>query len=355
MPEIEKAFFRRRQMPPLEVVSKIPLRSTSDGSVPVRNLGIDAARFYAFLAVVVLHVGYQKSMPPSFEGLVDHMMRWAVPVYFMISGYLFQVGSRPLAQRWWRMALRLGQVFLFWQVIYLLLASVMFGPVFSDKVPIAFLVDTVIYGGVAWHLWFLPTLGLCLTVFVITSRLGWATTFWVALLFFLAGLVLNAYAPVLGGKVWPTRNGPFFGLIFFVVGAWLSHRKVAVPLAMAIALFLGGVCIQLSEALLLSQSFGAPFGPYDFLFGTLPMGVGAFLLLTALPVSPLAARLGRYALGMYCSHVLWMWVASGPLAIPSGTQADVSDLILTYVFVVASSIFTTYALSRLTLTRRFVA
>jgi surface polysaccharide O-acyltransferase-like enzyme len=318
-----------------------------------RIASIDAMRFYGFLAILLLHIVYRPSDGITTLALTDHLLRWAVPVYFVISGFLFDSRSKPVPEKWRQTAWRLASIFLFWEIVYLALEHLFLSSTRAPTTRLRFLADTVLNGGVAWHLWFLPSLGLCVTVYCILQRLGRRAVIGLGCAVFLISVALGPYAFLFGLPTLPTR--PLFGLIFFIVGAVLAHRPEALSRISAAALLVVGVALQMSEALVLSLVFGQRFAPYDMLLGTLPFGIGAFVLLKGMPVFQPAASLGRTAVGMYCVHVLWLWFAGGVLKIPAGDAADILDITLTFVFVAVASAATTLLLVRVPLLRRVVS
>ena len=119
-----------------------------------RILQFDILRCVAMLAVIALHVAAQNweiSFPSAnwtFSAIYDALVRWGVPVFFMISGALFLNLSRPLDVKrlYKKNVVRIVCAFLFWSALYALMNYHGVVSFFSD----------LIQGPV--HFWFLKTL-----------------------------------------------------------------------------------------------------------------------------------------------------------------------------------------------------
>lgn len=158
---------------------------------------------------------------------------------------------------------------------------------------------------------------------------------------YLFAVLLEAYCKPLFGfenNVWRMRNGPFFGLLFMVFGHYLAVRRPAYPLWFAAALFIGGGLLQAAEALtLLAHDKTVSL---DLLFGTVPFGVGAFMLALKIPegsVTRSLAFLGRYALGIYAAHVLGLWIIQ-PFLPPGAFWATMAAALFALGFAVLVSL-----------------
>lgn len=71
-----------------------------------------------------------------------------------------------------------------------------------------------------------------------------------------------------------------------------------------------GAALQTTE--ILAMDYYNPRFEHDQLLGTLPFGVGFFLVMLNLPASRparLLARLGPYSIGIYCLHLLFIEIS----------------------------------------------
>jgi len=252
-------------------------------------------------------------------------------------------------------------------VLYILADTLLFHSRTQPLLSADFLFDTLFAGGVAWHLWFLPSLALCLGLFlVLKNGFGWPVVLSVSLALYLAGLVLGPYATALGidgllracgidDPMQFARNGLFFGTVFVAAGGAIAARSAAHRPLFWAGIALAGFMLQIGEAFALMQYAGGVFAPYDFLLGTLPFAVGVFLCLRDQTFPAIAASLGRHALGMYCCHILILSLTDMALARLSWSGIEYLHWPLTFVVVTLVSVAVTMAMARLAFLRPVVS
>ncbi|SEF39753.1 acyltransferase [Vibrio hangzhouensis] len=284
---------------------------------------LETARVLAFLAVVLIHSQFLMSLnlgdsgEPWFGYIVNQLARFAVPLFFLISGYLIQPklysSPFPTASQY---ALPLMRLWLIWSVIYLLVPfnlgivveqgylterqgywdSLMVNPL-----------NSILEGGLV-HLWFLPS--LVMAVYIIAFAVSSKKAQWVLVigaLLYLYGLMGGSYQ-VLTGIEAPvfTRNGPFFSLLMVSLGCEIRSRSIRLDSGNAIKVMLVGLMVHFAEASVLHH-LGYKFSLNDYLVGTVMWAVGFFLWLLANPgwgnglfVSKIASRV----LPLYVAHLL---------------------------------------------------
>ncbi|MDR3450004.1 MAG: acyltransferase [Alphaproteobacteria bacterium] len=292
-------------------------------------------------------------MPLSFIG------RFAVPFFFVTAGYYLKLPKRGDSALILAYARRLLVPFLFWAMVYVLydMATNPAFP-FDELRHVAYYRHVILYGGPGYHLWFLPSLFVCILCVDVCAcvmpRFYVATT---GLVLFFVGLALIPYAPLLLGNGFvfthDTRNGPFFGMFFVAVGALFKNRLDGLSLGQGIALFAGGIATQVCEALFLWRVYGQDMLTHDYLFGALPVGIGAFVIALKFPVSMqsrLLAKWGGVSLGLYLSHVLFLKICASSF---DKTTAAGSVMIVACSLV--STLALTLGLARWRMTRPLVA
>jgi len=317
---------------------------------------LDQMRFIGFFAIVVLHVISRPSQDVSLLTTIDHVARYAVPIYFMISGYLFQMSDRPTFEKVRRSLTRLAIIFIAWEIIYNLAYPLLFGIRKFDHYGLFFLAKTLVGGGTAFHLWFIIALATSMCVFALSVRFGYRTALTIAAMLYLVGLALGSYSVAAGLASMTeaplnTRNGPFMGTMFFTLGAFLATRKPSQSPAFWALVMVGGLLLHLAEASILHFGFGADFVPHDYLIGTIPFAIGAFCLQLSLPVSDDSptVRLGRVALGMYCVHLLFL------TSYAQFIDANPASYVPKAFFVFVMSVIVSYSLSRIPFVRKIVS
>ncbi len=115
-----------------------------------RTAYFDYLRVFATFAVIVIHVSAQNWYITDVNEIYwqtynfyESIVRWAVPVFVMISGALFLEREIPVRKLYSKYILRLITAFVFWSVIYVLFEE---GPVLSK-------ISAVVRGN--YHMWFI--------------------------------------------------------------------------------------------------------------------------------------------------------------------------------------------------------
>lgn len=288
-----------------------------------RNPAIDAARLVCFVAIVMIHVADRSHFidPNSLEAaqlrlsidagqVIDQLARFGVPFFFVSSGYfLARRRNADVTQSLRSIFGRIVPVYLFWLLVF----NVPNAAARQSVLDPGFLVRLLLNGGVAEHLWYLPAMALCLTLMVLGRRFLGSTALVAALALglYAIGLLLGSYHSTVTG-VEPSllqshiARDFCFGLIFVVAGGWLAQTDWRPTFTIACALFVGGAVFSLLEGLALTQLGRHPLYMNDSILGTLPYGVGAFLIALTWPsrwqVPAALAGLGVFGLGLYAVH-----------------------------------------------------
>lgn len=290
----------------------------------------------AIVAVMTIHIApfahpfnpslWATEPYPWLAGLINQLSRFAVPLFFLCSGYFLQPklsreAPLPLA---WHYCRPLLVLWLSWSLIYLL---VPFNPVtaFSQgylaslqgqwQFQLADPLNGWWVGGMI-HLWFLPALMLAVLLLALCYRAGkpqLALIFGIGL--YLLALLGGSYAKPLLGAEWPllTRNGPFFSLLFVALGATLRQRQWQPTVHTSWGLTIAGLALYALEAIGLYLLDDVPLTRHDFLLGSVPWALGLFGLLLTHPHWGKGSWLERQApkvLGLYCLHmmvVVWLF------------------------------------------------
>lgn len=322
-----------------------------------RSYRLDAFRVYAIFLVVIGHVQFRGHLlndtPFSyfFSYFICITGRWVIPYFFILAGYLLEgkilrePGQKiPIVKTYTK---KLATIFLFWCAVYLLEnPSEVFE--YAKAHPISLLLQ-----GTKIHLWYLVSLIMTVWVFAWWPSNKKASSFlYLGIILFFLGLLGGSYKQTPLGfdiKI-STRDGIFFSTFFFAIGVWLKQRPPSINKTQALAIALIGVTIFSLEAFLLSSTMD--MRQHDFLLGSIPFGIGTFLF--ALQGKDhrhdyIIGRYGRYVLGIYVSHFLFI-----PFWQPLGRyfSSDVWPLLFP-VIVFATSLLVTIALSKTPL-KRFV-
>ncbi|SHG78783.1 Surface polysaccharide O-acyltransferase, integral membrane enzyme [Kaistia soli DSM 19436] len=272
-----------------------------------RQSGIEAGRVIAFLAIVFLHSYPNIDPSPATLLLWDQLPRFAVPFFFITSGYFLWPRVNSLA-RVCRIVLRILIIFLFWVIAYNLTSP-------ENLVPRGWW-NTFLGGGVGFQLWFLSALAIAVLLsWALVRIFGLSIAVLCGAALFVIGTLIGPYHIPLG---FPTfgfivRSGPFFGFPFVALGMLFARCNVQVRPILGLSIFIFGAAAQVIECY---EVRGIDLGQSgDFFFSTAIYGAGAFLFFSSLEgkAATSIGRFGKYVLGAYVIHVaiiLWL-VKSG--------------------------------------------
>ncbi len=283
----------------------------------------DLLRVLASFAVVILHLSAQnwgtlgaESTAWRVFNFYDGMVRWAVPVFVMISGALFLDRPPAWEKLWQRHILRIAAAFVFWTAVYALVSYLRDGTAGQP------LVHELLGGH--YHLWFLFMIaGLYLIVpFLAELVKSERLVRYFLLLSLLAAFLLPQVAAViaefsadgvsvLGEILADLRLNFVMGFTGYFLLGWYLHRHEPGRGAVLAIYALGA--LGFAATVLLTRSFSLRQGaPCSVFYGFLTTNV----LLEAAAVFTLAKRccsgrcerffaaLAPYSFGAYLVHPL---------------------------------------------------
>jgi len=341
-----------------------PVGQRGDRPSIERIQSVDVFRVLAIAAVIALHTVPHTG--PDAVGLrfdvrtaCDQLERFAVPLFFMLSGYFWAGRCQDPAACWTAgvaLARRVLVLFGAWSAIYFLITVVAVGWQAATR-PLPGL-PTLLLQGTKVHLWFLPALALAALVSgALLARGRERSLLVLGLALYAVGLAGKAYAdtPIGFHTHVNVRNGLCFSLVMFATGARLrrlgprpSWRRLGAALA------LGGLALQVAEVAWLHTHWGTNMAQ-DFVLGTYFYGLGVTMLALSDPAPlrfPRLAGLGPLVLGIYASHVLFVDLLARP---DSPLRAVPGWDIIVVALVFALSLALTGLLWRCAPTRRLVA
>lgn len=317
-----------------------------------RLAGIDLMRLVSFIAVVLIHAVADGAMDHPFAAdVIALSSRFAVPFFFLAFGYL--LSPRAPERTALRLLIRLAPPFLFWAIVYILYFHHSLASLESP----AMVGRLLITGLDGQHLWFLPALGAAGVLFaIVQSRYGWRAILLLAIIFYALAYAFGPLRLLLDLPKMPfnTRNGPFFGLLFVTIGAWLRTRDIRITVPVALALFALAGVLQLVEVAALVAGGTIEFPRFtDDTLMTIPFGVAAFIVALAIPPSVrlplLFARIAELSLGLYVVHLLFLNLWAHVFGI-----ATLGACLGNAAFAIVSSVVLVLILDKIPLTRRLI-
>jgi surface polysaccharide O-acyltransferase-like enzyme len=302
-----------------------------------RIQGVDVVKLIAITGVIVIHaapfseMSAEKGIYRQLEILLNQSSRFAVPFFFIISGYFFGTKERydkpKIISNTVVTVKRLFLIFLAWNVIYILPYNV--GAIYEYGLSGPFKVaywhlisltsDPVrlIFHGTKAHLWFLAGLIWAVSFTGLFRYWGlYRSAFIIAAGLYLIGLLGHSYSdsPLGIHFNFDIRNHIFFSTIFFITGYQLAHFKPGPSwFPMGIAAFAFGVATHFTEIYVLWMLYGTDPDMHSYTIGTYVMGIG--ITVAALSNNRLLniealAKMGRYVLGIYVIHYIFVDILS---------------------------------------------
>lgn len=337
---------------------------------------VDVFKLIAITAVIVIHTTpfrgdvVDSEIYKLLDLLFEQISRFAVPFFFVLSGYFWGIKIRngePVFPASLLMGRRILVIFLAWSCIYLLPYNVgyiyEYGVMEQLRVSLeqlsSFIKNPVelVMQGTRVHLWFLMALLSALLVSSIVLYTGKTYLLVViSILLFLFGLLAKSYANTpLGIDIdFNTRNGPFFSTIFFASGYILSGKQASEKwLYYGMILFVLGVVLHFVEIIGLWTLYKTPINQ-DYVVGTFFMGIGAALAALSnhsiLRIKMLG-NLGRMTLGVYAVHFIYVDIFEPIDLITDNALWEIGYVILVLVL----SVMTTLLLAKSKITKKLVA
>ena len=298
-----------------------------------RILSVDAMRIFAVTGVVARH-----SLPFVEEAEHPALQCWqllfyqagkfSVPFFFTIAGYFF--GRKLAANDGFKITAaglrRIGPIWVVWSVIYLLpfdfSSAAQYGWLGPAKIiywkMLHVLGDPMqyLFHGLRSHLWFLASLATCIAlaglVIRFPSSLHLPLLIGISASLYVIGLLSHPYAqtPIGMSVILAPGQGYYFGFLFFATGFGLSRYPAGSSyLRYGLLALVFGWTLHLTEIHWLHFRYQIPLFKHNFLLGTYFMGLGAALCALSnhrwLQL-PWIARFGKYTLGIYAIHMVFV-------------------------------------------------
>lgn len=282
---------------------------------------IELGRVVAIFAILAMHCQMFLSYllvdgEPWFGYVFNQATRFAVPLFFLISGYLIQpkLSQSPI-DTLASYCKPLIKIWIVWSIISLLmpfnLGTVAEHGYLAERqgywgylmqAPL----NSFLEGGLV-HLWFIPALIIAVAILALLVRYNQQGLILpVAVGLFIYGTLAGSYQPISGLEApFFTRNGPFFSTLLVALGFEARARQWSLTSSKALILLILGMAIHFGEAYYLT-AYNQPFNANDFLFGTPLWGLGIFLLLLANPTlgnNNTVKSLSGYVLAIFVSHL----------------------------------------------------
>jgi len=300
-----------------------------------RNEAIDVFRAVAVFCVVIIHTEPFLHLTGAGHGIgfvLITVSRFAVPFFFLVSGYLFavKITQSEAPNAYYRQYVgKLFKMYLAWQAVYLIYDAATFqvggahtyrqamadvqamGLTELVKRPIGMLYYGLYSSG--YQLWYLTSLILSISIVYLFHKRGAIKLLAASsLLLHLAGIAGGSYLGLFP-RDFMARDALFLGLFYTMLGyAFHRYREPirsklqgkAKPLLLILLLSLG---TELAERTLIAAWFDTERG--DYFLSTIVLSSALFLLLTLRPEigrGSVLVKMGKQAAGIYLIHFLYI-------------------------------------------------
>ncbi len=308
------------------IVNEMPAAESDTPPSSTRWPGIDVFRVVAIVSVVFIHIRpftherFDDRFVGQLDWIVNQSLRFAVPFFFIISGFFFcrsiSAGAAPLALLR-KYARRIAIAYIAWSAIYAIFGLAAYGNVFGMEAmfeqPLPSTPGEMVFSllliGTRTHMFFLPALLLGLAIVAMAHHVKKQNFILpLALCLYGVGVLARSYSDTRWGfdLGFNTRNGPCFSTLHVALGGLLVGRRTP-PLLVAMGLFLVGGGLHLIEVRWLASSLGVDPMSHDFVFATPLFGLGfTFIVLRfkEIGASTRLPRAGQFTLGVYLAHIL---------------------------------------------------
>ena len=205
----------------------------------MRNYSFDTLKLICAIFVIFAHT----PQPQIWENHITPLLRCAVPIFFMISGY-FTYGKYDIKHTIHK---RIRQLLTIFVVVFLFYFSIFFIANGKDSLEHLsvllshnfILLNTLPY---SMHLWYIAAYIYVLLIILLVEKYNlYNWLFYITPIILLTGLLIGKYSEILLDHFFPpnyTRNFLFTGLPFFTLGMIIKKTKQLPNIYLA-----GGACI----------------------------------------------------------------------------------------------------------------
>jgi len=284
-----------------------------------RNYAIDFIKFFAILAVVIIHTFPRDHQLGYFA--LDNLSRFAVPYFFAASGYLFGIKIRknPESLNYFKKySIKILKIYVSWLLFYIcydvLRISASDGNLtqglfryFDDLTALNLLYYG--QGTSGYQLWFVISLAWSISTLYLFYKMKQLNLLVIIGLFLnVAGLFGQSYSFFIELPV-TSRDALFIGLFYTTLGFCFSHPKSvrysrSFSMETSALLIVFFLILQVIEGYWLEKILSAKHGEY--FISTIPLTVFLFIFTIQNPQlgkGLWVSKIGAHSLGIYAVHV----------------------------------------------------
>ena len=338
----------------------------------------DFLRVLSVFFVIVIHItsvglqGFEIATAAWIvNSLINSVSRWAVPIFFMVSGALFLAPTKEISIRklYRKNVCRILVCIIVWGLFYSLLDQYLYGAISVKSILIA--VYGIITGNTGYHMGFLYTLVMLyiaipifrlITCHATKQQLKYALIVW-GIFSLLIGQV-NAFAGEAGvnTNLLPyspfviTGYGGYFLLGYYLTAYPLKDKAKNVSYAFAIlsvCMIIGGKMLLLNYCKMESTALEMPLGILSCM-----VSVAIFTLAQRFRIPEACSRmlcfLGQRTFGIYLTHVFFISLLYHIWNVTPDYCQPLLAVFASSVGVLVVSLIASWSLSKIPLLRKLV-
>ncbi len=342
-----------------------------------RIIVLDILKIISAYMIIIIHVSgtiystYEIGSRSWLGGLfLNTISRFAVPMFVMISGILMLKKEEVSIKGSIKKALKALSALIFWSLLYIIIRYIYYGEgdIIGDSLVLLF------KRGPSGHLWygylliwiylFVPILS------VLYHKLDKTKKLYFVLIALVVPSIMDTFSTMfeIGGfkmlvAYYTNIHLGYIGMMF--LGAYLFEYKSISRLLGFILAILGFSITFILSSYFSLKSQTAQFGLFDeTMFGNVLLATGILSFALSFPLKysiggflNKIVKLSELSLGVYFSHVLFMWIMGteiqiGSLVLNASTSA-VSAVILAFVYYIFSA-FTMWSFGMIPGLKKFV-
>lgn len=297
------------------------MSKTTDLHANQRNQSVECCRLVAAVFVVFLHYNF----PGTFGAVMEGLSRFAVPFFFVVSGYYcYQVNTQTIKRR----LIGITKLNIYATILYLLwgcykiryiqnrsIVEWLISMVSSQNLANWFLLSKNPFSG---HLWYLTAMMLCYAVlYLYTSwkneKIEYNTLYQTGFSLYIVQLALGSFANAAGAEIHYNiyRNAVFFGFPMVCLGLFLREYQqkmlqvYQLTKPKLIFLVFVGACLTILERI--------GIGKVELPVGSLISTIFLMLLVVTNPkitgtsgrLAAVISTFGSLSTYVYVTHPLW--------------------------------------------------
>lgn len=235
----------------------------------MRNYSIDTLKLICAILVIYIHT----PQPEIWETFITPIIRTAVPIFFMISGY-FTYGKKNINKVIIKRIIYLAKILCWGFLLYALLFFIANGKDSLAHLSNIFTKRFILFNSVPYgmHLWYIFAYIYVLIIILFVHRFNlYKLLFYITPIILVMTLAVGRYCEITGISM-HTRNFLFTGLPFFSIGMMIKRAKELPSKRFAIISSLIIYIISIFEVKYICEGSG------DYYATTIPLSILIFIL-----------------------------------------------------------------------------